>query len=170
MEKPRKNNSIKTKVKKIKLLLLDVDGVLTDGRIVYTSDGTELKFFDAHDGYGFSKALKAGLLLGIISGRSSPMVTKRAKEFFIQEVHQDVENKILVYEMLKKKYTLADEHIAYVGDDIPDLGVLRAVGFSACPSDAMDEVKKNVDFIASREGGRGAVREVIDILLARKNK
>ena len=152
------------------MLLLDVDGVLTDGRIVYTSGGTELKFFDAHDGYGFTKALKAGLFIGIISGRSSPMVAKRAKEFSIKEVYQDVENKILVYNALKKKYKLSDEQIAYIGDDIPDLEILCIVGFSACPFDAIEEVKENVDFVASREGGRGAVREVIDIILHQNSK
>lgn len=166
----RTTTSLKAKLKKIKLLLLDVDGVLTDGRIVYTSDGTELKFFDAHDGYGFTKALNAGLQLGIISGRSSPMVTKRAKEFLIQEIHQDVEKKIAVYEMLKKKYALVDEQIAYVGDDIPDMEIINAVGFSACPSDAMEAVKKNVHFISTREGGRGCVREVIDLILLSREK
>ncbi len=88
----------------------------------------------------------------------------------IQEVYQDVENKILVYNALKKKYKLTDVQIAYIGDDIPDLEILRIVGFSACPSDAIEEVKDSVDFVASREGGRGAVREVIDIILNQSSK
>ncbi|MBS4027799.1 MAG: HAD hydrolase family protein [Ignavibacteriales bacterium] len=172
MNKQRKSKpktSLRTKLKNIKLLLLDVDGVLTDGRIVYTSDGVEQKFFDAHDGYGFTLALRHGLKLGIISGRSSPMVTKRASEFMIDEVHQDVPNKIEVYDSIKKKYHLKDSEIAYIGDDLMDVPVLQQVGFSAAPSDAIEDIFKQVDYVCSKGGGRGAVREVIDMILKAKS-
>jgi len=164
----RTSTSIKSKLKKIKLLLLDVDGVMTDGRIVYTSDGVEQKFFDAHDGYGFTLAIRHGLKLGIISGRSSPMVTKRAAEFMIDEVHQDVPDKLEVYNAIKKKYRLSDNEIAYIGDDLMDLPILQCVGFSAAPSDGIEDVFSSVDYVCKNGGGRGCVREVIDLILKSK--
>jgi len=170
MKKITAKTSLRSKLKKIKLLLLDVDGVLTDGRIVYTSDGVEQKFFDAHDGYGFTLALRYGLKLGIISGRSSPMVTKRASEFMIDEVHQDVPDKLEVYNAIKKKYHLNNNEIAYVGDDLMDVPILEVVGFSAAPNDAMEDIFDYVDYISSKGGGRGCVREVIDMILSSKER
>lgn len=170
MKKITAKTSLRSKLKKIKLLLLDVDGVLTDGRIVYTSDGVEQKFFDAHDGYGFTLALRYGLKLGIISGRSSPMVTKRASEFMIDEVHQDVPDKLEVYNAIKKKYHLSDNEIAYVGDDLMDVPILEVVGFSAAPNDAMEEIFDVVDYVSTKGGGRGCVREVIDMILSSKER
>lgn len=167
--KSKHKQTIQSKLKNIKLLLLDVDGVLTDGRIVYTSDGVEQKFFDAHDGYGFTLALRHGLKLGIISGRSSPMVTKRASEFMIDEVHQDVQDKLEVYNAIKKKYRISDKEIAYIGDDLMDVPVLKNVGFSACPYDAIEEIFSCVDFVSSKGGGRGCAREVIDMILKAKS-
>jgi 3-deoxy-D-manno-octulosonate 8-phosphate phosphatase (KDO 8-P phosphatase) len=155
-------------LKRIKILLLDVDGVMTDGGIYYSNTGDELKRFDAKDGYGIVKFQRTGLHIGIITGRVSKIVERRAKELGIKEVYQNFENKLAAYETIKKKFDLADANIAYIGDDEFDLSVLKCVGFSAAPSDAVPIVKKHVHYICTHSGGNGAVREVIDMIL--KNK
>lgn len=153
------------KLKGIKLLLLDVDGVMTDGGIYYTDSGNEMKKFNIQDGYGLVKLRRAGIETGIITGRVSKIVLRRAKEVGITEVHQNLENKLEAYESIKKKFNLVDSNIAYIGDDEFDLPVLTKVGFSASPADAVPSVKKNVDYICKRRGGDGAVREVIELIL-----
>jgi 3-deoxy-D-manno-octulosonate 8-phosphate phosphatase (KDO 8-P phosphatase) len=155
-------------LKRIKMLLLDVDGVMTDGGIYYSNTGDELKRFDAKDGYGIVKFQRTGLQVGIITGRVSKIVERRVKELGIKEVYQNFENKLDAYETIKKKFDLADANIAYIGDDEFDLSVLKCVGFSAAPSDAVPIVKKHVHYICTHSGGNGAVREVIDMIL--KNK
>ena len=155
-------------LKRIKFLLLDVDGVMTDGGIYYSNAGEELKRFNTKDGYGIVKFQRTGLQIGIITGRKSKIVVQRAKELGIKEVHQNFENKIDAYEIVKKKYDLADANIAYIGDDEFDLSVLKCVGFSAAPSDAVPIVKKHVHYICAQSGGNGAVREVIDLILKSK--
>ena len=155
-------------LQRIKFLLLDVDGVMTDGGIYYSNNGDELKRFNTKDGYGIVKLQRTGLQVGIITGRVSKIVERRAKELGIREVYQNFEDKIDAYETIKKKYNLADANIAYIGDDEFDLAVLKCVGFSAAPSDAVPIVKKHVHYICTHSGGNGAVREVIDLIL--KNK
>jgi len=161
---PRKQ-SIKSRLHKIKLLLLDVDGVMTDGGIYLSNSGDEFKKFNIQDGYGITKLRSAGFKIGIITGRVSNIVTKRAEELGITEVHQNLENKLETYEHIKAKWKLSDEEVAYIGDDEFDLPVLERVGFSASPSDAVPSVKKRVHFVCTRSGGNGAVREVIDLIL-----
>lgn len=160
----------RNKLRAIRLLLLDVDGVMTDGGIYFSERGDELKKFDIHDGYGIAKIQKAGVQVGILTGRVSQLVTKRAQELGISEVHQNVENKLGVYEDLKQKLNVSDEEIAYVGDDEPDLPVMRKVGFAACPSNAVLAVRREADFICKNRGGEGAVREVVDLILQSRSR
>jgi 3-deoxy-D-manno-octulosonate 8-phosphate phosphatase (KDO 8-P phosphatase) len=161
---PRKQ-SINSRLHKIKLLLLDVDGVMTDGGIYYSNTGDEFKKFNIQDGYGIVKLQRTGIKVGIITGRVSKIVTRRAKELGITEVHQNLENKLEAYTYLKTKWNLSDAEIAYIGDDEFDLPVLESVGFSAAPSNAMPSVKKRVHYVCTCSGGNGAVREVINLIL-----
>lgn len=161
---PRKRTG-RAQFRKIKFLLLDVDGVMTDGGVYYTEEGGEMKKFNIQDGYGIVKAKKLGLEVGIITGRVSKIVERRAAELGIREVHQNLEDKLGAYTQIKSKLGLSDGEVAYIGDDEFDLPVLRIVGFSAAPADAVDCVRKEVDYVCRREGGRGAVREVIDKIL-----
>jgi 3-deoxy-D-manno-octulosonate 8-phosphate phosphatase (KDO 8-P phosphatase) len=149
----------------IKLIIFDVDGVMTDGTITYDSEGREYKSFNVRDGVGIVTAIKKGIRVAVITGRHSFMVARRCKELGIRDVYQGAGNKLEVYEMLKAKYNLKDEEIAVMGDDIPDLPVLKRAGISGAPADAVEMVKKNVTFISSLPGGRGAVREFIDYIL-----
>lgn len=149
----------------IKMLLLDVDGVLTDGRIIFGSDGLELKAFDVKDGHGLKLVQRCGIQVGIITGRESDIVSHRAAELGIEILYQGAKDKLVPYREILEQHDLADAEIAYVGDDVVDLPILRRVGFSATVADAIDEVKPHVDYIASRPGGRGAVREICDHIL-----
>ncbi len=165
-----KNKSLASKLRNIKLLLLDVDGVMTDGGIYYSNSGDELKKFNIQDGYGLVKIQQAGITVGIITGRMSKIVARRVEELGIREVHQNLDNKLEVYESIKKKMNLTDANVAYVGDDEFDLPVLERVGFSAAPADAVAAVRKKVHFVSTRNGGQGAVREVVDLILESRTK
>jgi 3-deoxy-D-manno-octulosonate 8-phosphate phosphatase (KDO 8-P phosphatase) len=165
-----KNKSLTSKLRGIRLFLIDVDGVMTDGGIYYSSSGEELKKFNIQDGYGLVKLQQAGVTVGIITGRMSKMVARRVEELGITEVYQNLDNKLAVYESIKKKMNLTDAHIAYMGDDEFDLPVLERVGFSAAPADAVGAVQKRVHFISARNGGQGAVREIADLILANRTK
>lgn len=162
------SSSLNSKLKRIRMVVMDVDGVLTDGRIVYDDQGNEYKFFDIHDGYGIQRAVKFGILFAIISGRKSTIVTKRARELGIADVIQGCDDKVAGLNILKTKHQLRDEEICYIGDDELDLPVLRQVGVGAAPTDAMERVRDAVDIVAERKGGRGAVREVVDAILRAK--
>lgn len=155
----------KSRLSRIKLLLLDVDGVMTDGGIYFSEGGEEIKKFNIQDGYGIVKLQRAGVPVGLITGRVSRMVQRRAEELGIAHVYQNLEDKIVAYRDVKSKLGLSDAEIAYVGDDEPDLQLLQIVGFSAAPADAVETVKRSVDYVCKRKGGEGAVREVIDLLL-----
>lgn len=150
---------------KIKLLLLDVDGVLTDGRIIYDSQGGETKAFDVKDGHGLKLVQRAGIQVGIITGRQSQVVARRAEELGIKIVHQGAKDKTVPFLEILETLTLLPEEVAYVGDDIVDLPVMRKVGFAATVADAVDDVKAYADMVTERRGGRGAVREICDFLL-----
>ncbi len=150
---------------KIKLLLLDVDGVLTDGRIIYDSQGGETKAFDVKDGHGLKLVQRAGIQVGIITGRQSQVVARRAEELGIKIVYQGAKDKTVPFLEILETLSLLPEEIAYVGDDIVDLPVMRKVGFAATVADAVDDVKAYADMVAERRGGRGAVREICDFLL-----
>lgn len=156
---------LQKKAKAIRLIVMDVDGVLTDGRIFYSADGVETEAFFVRDGLGLRMAQQAGLLTAILTGRISGAVTHRAKELGISEIHQGVLNKLEVYEMLLQRYGLTDEAAAYVGDDLNDIPLLGRAGLSAAPADAAPEVRAKVTYVTTRPGGCGAVREVIDLIL-----
>lgn len=163
-EKPPKKK-LKECVRKIKALLVDVDGVLTDGRIIYSSDDGETKSFNAKDGYGITRAIEEGIVIGIITGRSSDIVTRRADELGIAEIFQGVSDKLACLEEFRDRYGFTHEEVAYIGDDEPDIPLLETVGFSCAPRDAHETVLSVVDYTSSKRGGRGAVREVIDVIL-----
>ncbi len=152
-------------LEKIKLLLLDVDGVLTDGRIIYDSNGVEYKAFDVKDGHGIKLVQRAGIRVGIITGRDSQVVALRAAELGIDLVYQGAKDKRIPFQDILEKLALTPEEVAYVGDDVIDIPVMRAVGFAAAVADAMEEVKPVAHMVTKRCGGRGAVREVCDHLL-----
>jgi len=168
MNKSKKN--IQLKLKKIKLLLLDVDGVMTDGRIILDSKGNESKAFHVRDGLGIKLAQKAGIMVGIITGRKSKIVALRAKELGIQEVHQGTHDKITVYESLLKKYNLRDDEVAYIGDDIVDVDVFNRAGIAVTVADPDPTIKSHVHLITKTSGGRGAVREFINLILINRDK
>ena len=148
---------------------MDVDGVMTDGKIIFTSSGDEIKEFDIQDGMGITLARKAGLKTGIITGRTSDMVTRRAQELKYDVISQGNDDKLSRYEKIKSQFNLADEDICYIGDDLPDIPILKKVGFSVAVANARDELKQFCDYITERDGGHSAVREVIDkILLSQK--
>ena len=155
---------------KIKLLLLDVDGVMTDGRIVYLNDGGEAKAFDVKDGHGLKLIQRAGIRVGIITGRQSEVVARRAAELGIEIVYQGAKDKLKPFLEIIKELGLEPFEVAYVGDDVVDLPVMRQVGFSATVADAVDDIKPYVDLVTSRPGGRGAVREVCDLLLKQSGR
>lgn len=159
-----------SKAKKIKLLLLDVDGVLTDGRIILDNQGNELKAFHVRDGHGIRMAQRSGIIVGIITGRKSEVVNIRARELGIQEVHQGAYEKIAVYDALLLKYGLRDEEVAYIGDDTVDSDILKRVGLAAAVADAEPGVKPFAHLVTKAEGGRGAVREVINTILKSQGK
>ena len=152
------------------MLLLDVDGVMTEGSIILGNNEIELKTFNIHDGFGIKMAQHGGIKVGIITGRTSDAVIKRAKDLQLDEVHQGQMGKVQTYNQILKKYKLSDNEVAYIGDDLFDLPILTRVGFSVAVSNARDEVKAKVDYITQTRGGRGAVREVTDIILKTQNK
>jgi 3-deoxy-D-manno-octulosonate 8-phosphate phosphatase (KDO 8-P phosphatase) len=158
------------KARRIKLILLDVDGVMTDGGIYYTVSGAEMKRFNAQDGYGIARAREHGLKFGIISGRDTPVVTRRAKDLQIVEVHQGRDDKLAVYQDIKKRLRLHDEECCFMGDDLFDMPLLRVVGLSAAPANARPEVRRAVDFVCRARGGEGAVRELVDFILAAQGR
>ena len=168
--KKSNNSKIIEKAKKIKLLLLDVDGVMTDGRIFLDSHGNEIKSFHTLDGQGIKLLQKAGIIVAIVSGRLSNVVSFRAKELNISEVYQGVSKKKEIYDHLLQKFHLKNDEVAFIGDDLMDLPVLRRAGLSITVADASEEVKNAVDLITERGGGKGAVREVADLLLRAQGK
>jgi len=161
---------LKKKAEQIKFLLLDVDGIMTDGKIVIDGQGNEFKAFHIHDGHGIYLLKSAGIEVGIISGRRAKAVEFRARELDIKEVHQDAKDKIRVYETIKARHRLSDDQVGFMGDDLIDLRLLQRVGFSATAADAVKPVKDAVDMITEKKGGEGAVREVIDFILMTKSR
>ncbi len=153
------------RLKKIRLLLLDVDGVMTDGRIIFDSNGVESKFFNVKDGHGIKMLQRSGVEVGIISGRESMVVTNRAKELGIAIVYQKAIDKLTPFRAILAETGLGEEEVAFVGDDVIDIPVLRRVGFAAAPPDAVAEVLPYVHLVTSKGGGWGAVREVCDLIM-----
>ena len=163
-------NSLLEKAAKIRMLLLDVDGVMTNGQVLLLPNGEELKAFSIHDGFGIVSAMQTGVGIGIISGRSSAALKQRCEELHIKDLYMDVMDKLPVLEEIAKRHQLSYEEIAFIGDDVPDLPVLERVGFSAAPQNAHKHVKNRVDLVLQKSGGEGAVREFIDFLLTAQEK
>jgi 3-deoxy-D-manno-octulosonate 8-phosphate phosphatase (KDO 8-P phosphatase) len=162
--------SIEAKAARIRLLLFDVDGVLTDGRVVVHADGTESKAFGIRDGIAIVWAQRAGLQVGFLSARTSATTPHRAAQLGVTIVHQGVPRKLEGYERIIANARLADTEVAYMGDDIVDLAVLARVGLSAAPADAVAQVRSTVDWVSSAKGGRGAARELIETVLRAQDR
>jgi 3-deoxy-D-manno-octulosonate 8-phosphate phosphatase (KDO 8-P phosphatase) len=158
------------KIKRIKLLILDVDGVLTDGKIIIDDLGNETKNFDVRDGHGLRLLMKYGIDVIILTGRSSEVVEYRAKELGINEVYQNAKNKVEILEEILRRRNTDGKYVAYMGDDIVDIPLFKKVGFSVVVADAMFYTKESVDYITEKSGGRGAVREICEIILQAQGK
>ncbi len=160
------SSQLEEKAKLIKLIAMDVDGVLTAGEIILLANGEELKIWNVKDRLGFHLARQVeGIKFAWITGRASAEVIARAKELSIEVVYQGCSKKLVVYEEILRRFSLRPEEVVFVGDDLIDIPVLRRVGLSICPLDAPEEVKKEVDYITSVPGGRGVIREVIELVL-----
>jgi 3-deoxy-D-manno-octulosonate 8-phosphate phosphatase (KDO 8-P phosphatase) len=153
-------------LRRARLLVLDVDGVLTDGRLYYSAKGEALKTFHVRDGHGVKQVTAAGITVAIISGRKSPAVARRARELGIKHVFQGVSDKVAVLGKLLAKLGVPTEHCVCVGDDTPDAPVLAAAGLGIAVADAHDDARAVAQLVTSLPGGRGAVREVCDWLIA----
>lgn len=153
------------RAKAVKLLLLDVDGVMTDGTIVYTHSGNELKAFNTRDGLGIRLLQESGVAAGLITARSSEAVRRRAQDLQLTHVYQGVRNKIEAYQQILSESNLSDTDIAYMGDDWLDLPLLTRVGFAVTVADAVPEVKEVAHYATRRKGGQGAVRELCDLII-----
>lgn len=162
--------SVIDKAKKVKILLLDVDGVLTDGRIIYDSSGRDMKFFDVHDGLGVYLLKKAGIPSILITAKSSEAISPRAKDMQVAAVYAGISPKSSLLPKILKKYKAGPEDVCFVGDDLVDLCLLKRVGFPVAVANASGEVKKAAVYITSKQGGRGAVREVAELLLKSQEK
>jgi 3-deoxy-D-manno-octulosonate 8-phosphate phosphatase (KDO 8-P phosphatase) len=154
---------------KIECLLMDMDGCLTNGQIIYTSSGEDIKVFHTHDGFGITRGKKFGLKFAVISGMKSGVNKRRVDKLKIDDLFEDIDDKLIPFMELQKKYNMTADNFAYIGDDDFDIPLLEEVGFSCCPANAMDEVKKHVNYVCKKNGGEGAIREVIDLFLKAKN-
>jgi 3-deoxy-D-manno-octulosonate 8-phosphate phosphatase (KDO 8-P phosphatase) len=159
------DEEVQEKIRKIRLLILDVDGVLTDGRIIIDDAGNESKHFDVKDGHGLKLIMRYGIDVVFLTGRSSAVVKHRADDLGIREVYQGILKKLEFFQEYIKEKGLDPERVGYIGDDVVDIPVLKRIGFSVTVNDADDEVKKVVDYVTERPGGRGAVREICDLIL-----
>jgi 3-deoxy-D-manno-octulosonate 8-phosphate phosphatase (KDO 8-P phosphatase) len=157
--------SIETKAAGIKLVLFDVDGVLTDGRVLVHSDGTESKNFSIRDGIAVVWAQRVGIRVGFLSARNSPTTLHRAQQLGVGLVHQGVSSKLATYRQILTELSLNDTSVAYMGDDIVDLAVLARAGLSAAPVDAVQEVRSRVDWVSRSPAGAGAARELLETIL-----
>jgi 3-deoxy-D-manno-octulosonate 8-phosphate phosphatase (KDO 8-P phosphatase) len=162
--------SCASKAKQVRLLILDVDGVLTTGAIYYGANGFEMRGFHIHDGMGIKLLQKAGLQVAIISSKKSEAVEKRIEELGIQHAYLGHENKLPSYEDLKQKLKLSDQEIAYMGDDLPDLPLLKRAGFAATVANAPQIIQQHADYISKIKPGKGAVREVCEFILEAQDK
>lgn len=163
------NLELRTIANKIKLVAFDVDGVMTDGSLTFLEDGREIKTYNAKDGLGIVMLGKAQVVTSIITARDNNVVKLRAQQLDIKELYMGQKNKVLALKELCEKYNITTDEVAYMGDDLPDICVLKEVGLKCCPKDAIVEVKKECNFISDFGGGKGAVRELCDFILESKN-
>lgn len=165
-----KNPDLKEKVSKIKLILTDNDGVLTDAGVYYSADGEIMKRFSIRDGMGVERLQNiAGLEVGVITGENSGSVRKRAKKLKISQIYQGVKNKKELFEEILMKNGLKPENVAFIGDDMNDFELLQLVGLSAAPGDAMPDIKEIVDYVCEWKGGNGAFREFAELIIGLKD-
>jgi 3-deoxy-D-manno-octulosonate 8-phosphate phosphatase (KDO 8-P phosphatase) len=158
-------STFRARARALRLLVLDVDGVLTDGRLVYGPTGEELKVFHVEDGLAIQAAQKAGLLVAVISSRASPAVSRRMAELGVLEVHQGTRDKAAMLDDLLRRRGVRHKETACMGDDLPDLPLLTKVGLALAPANAATEVKRVAHWVGRRSGGAGAVREAIEAIL-----
>lgn len=158
------------KASSIKAIFFDVDGVLTNGKIIYDDAGREIKQFNVKDGQIIGYLKKAGIVTGAISGRESDAVSRRCAELKVDFCHQGIVDKASSFEKLVKHYKLKMKEVAFIGDDINDLGVFALAGLSVCPSDTFDYIKTKADLVTFSKGGQGVLREVADLVLAARGE
>jgi 3-deoxy-D-manno-octulosonate 8-phosphate phosphatase (KDO 8-P phosphatase) len=156
---------IRERAARIRLVVLDSDGVLTDGRIIVSSDGAEARAFDVTDGFGIRLAQKAGIEFAIVSGRRSDVVEGRARDLNVSEVHQRIWDKRGCVQEIRQRLRIPADAVCFVGDDLIDVPAMREAGLAAAPSTARPEVAEVAHYVADRAGGRGAVREIVDLIL-----
>jgi len=161
---------VEARARPIRLILFDVDGVLTDGKLLLHADGTESKQFDIKDGTAIVWAQRCGLVVGLLSARSSASTTQRAAQLGITHVHQGVASKLETFDRLIRELGIDAEQVAYMGDDVLDLPVLSRAGLATAPSDAADEVRARVHWVSRARGGDGAARELVERILRAQNK
>ncbi len=164
------SKSLNSKLIKVKLLVMDVDGTLTDSSMYYSERGEELKRFSTRDGMGIALLHKSNIDTAIVTSENSPIARARAEKLNIRHVVLGCRDKLSALEKLAKKHSIALENIAYIGDDINDLHAIGVAGVSACPSDAVKVIKESTDYICKAKGGRGAVREFAELILKSQNK
>jgi len=152
----------KENLKNIKAFIFDVDGVLTDGKLLISETGELLRSMNVKDGFAMKFAIDNGFKIGIISGGTNEAVRKRLSDLGIEEIHLKSHNKIVPFNNFKDKYGLQAENILVMGDDIPDIPIIKAAGIGCCPQDAVQEVKNSSDYISQKSGGMGAVRDIIE--------
>jgi 3-deoxy-D-manno-octulosonate 8-phosphate phosphatase (KDO 8-P phosphatase) len=150
---------------KIKVVAMDVDGTLTDGRIIMDSNGTEFKNFDVQDGFGIVFLKKCGIKTVIISARHSDVVAYRAKDLKIDKIYVGVYPKLSAYENMLEEFNVPDQEVCFIGDDVADIGIMRRCGFAVAVANAVFEVKQIAHHVTSKRGGKGAVRETIELIL-----
>jgi len=155
---------------KISFVLMDMDGVLSDGTLLYLPEGQVVKSFHAHDGFGIVRGRQHGLKFGIISGKTAVVNRLRAERLKIEELYEGIENKVTAYEEIIKKHSLKAENCCFIGDDVFDMPLLGMVAFSCAPPEAIQEVKDSVHYVTRTGAGKGCVREVIDFILKKQGK
>jgi 3-deoxy-D-manno-octulosonate 8-phosphate phosphatase (KDO 8-P phosphatase) len=164
------DDRVAKKIKLINYLILDVDGVLTDGSIIIDDLGNETKHFNVRDGHGLKLLMRAGIDIILITGRTSQVVEHRARELGITEVYQGAKNKVEILEEIFRKNNISGESVAYIGDDIVDIPVFKKVGLSVAVADASEHARKSADYISKSNGGQGAVREICEMILMVQGK
>jgi len=162
--------TVKQRAKRVKMLILDIDGVMTDGRIIYDSRGNELKCFNVLDGMGLALLHQAGIKVALITAKGSPAVLRRSRDIGAVEVKQGAIDKIKPFREILKKYKLSSKDICFIGDDLVDLPIMKRAGLACAVPNACSQVKKLSHYLTKKEGGKGAVREVIEIILRAQNK
>jgi 3-deoxy-D-manno-octulosonate 8-phosphate phosphatase (KDO 8-P phosphatase) len=163
------DGTLAARIRNIRLLILDVDGVLTDGKIIMNDQGYESKHFDVRDGHGLKMLMRYGINVALVTGRRSDVVEHRAKDLGIRDVYQGIFNKAEILDQILQKMNIHAEKAAYMGDDIVDIPIMRRVGLAVAVRDAVEDTKNVAHYVTKKKGGRGAVRELCEIILKAQN-